>query len=112
MADFKDVNPGQYIWFSKQGQVGQVRVIDVDKENNKLYYNYFDGTSHNVEIDFDYNLSQNGDFYPSGEDALDAARKYNNLWVKGVSQGMFGKEVAYKTPDEVDDTLVNQMLLD
>lgn len=112
MADFKDINPGQYIWFAKQGQVGQVRVIDVDKKNNKLYYNYFDNTSHDVEIDFDYNLSQNGDFYPSAELAFDAARKYNNLWIKDIQQGMFGTEVIYKTPDEVDNTRITQMLLD
>ena len=100
-----DINIGDTIWYSHFGDVGQFRILEIDKDNNLLKYKTSDNTTHEIK----YN---NTDFYLDPSIAFDNARRYNNLHVKDIKQGMFGTEVVYKTPDEVNDTLVTQMLLD
>ena len=111
METFNNIKPGEYIWFSKDGAIGQVRVVDTDKENNKLKYQYLDnGRSwKTIEMDFDYSKNSNDGFYATAQDAFNASQRYNNLHIKNIS---IDGNITYKTPEEISNTQINTMLLD
>ena len=92
------------LWYSKQGQIGQLRVSSVDKKNNTIDCR----TIGNKPIKINYDDS----IYLDPQAAIDAARNYNNIYVKGIKQGMFGTEIVYNSPEEIDNKQVKQMLLD
>jgi hypothetical protein len=104
MCNINDIKTGDTLWYSKQGEIGQIRVFGIDKDNNKLKFKSSDNKVHDIEI--------SNDIYDDPQAAIDAARNYNNIYVKGIKQGMFGTQVVYNTPSEVDDKYVKQMLLD
>ena len=37
MNNFNDLKPGDFIWFSKEGNIGQYRVKEVDKKIINLF---------------------------------------------------------------------------
>ena len=74
MNNFNDLKPGDFIWFSKEGNIGQYRIKEVDKENNKLVYADIDGINNIKEIPFNYNAARNNEFFKNG-----LSKKYYNL---------------------------------
>lgn len=110
--NFNDLLPGQYLWFSKEGTVGQVRVIDVDKKNNKLMYHYNDGTDHNIEIDFDYSKNSNGVFYSDIQGAIDNSNYFNSIYNKIQNPGSYNARVVSKSPEEIEASKRKSMILD
>lgn len=104
MKDIKDIHSGDFLWYSKQGAIGQLRVTGVDMQNNIIKYATVDNKDCTAKLD--------DNFYTKAQDAFDAARNYNNKWMKDIKQGGFGTEVVYNTPQEVDNKEVRQMLLD
>lgn len=109
MENFNDILPGQYIWFSDEGNVGQYRIVDTDKKNNKLVYNNGDK---DIEIPFDYKSSKCDKFYANGSDAFDNAREYANKYYKILNPGTSNTHIVYKSPKEISIQNVKQMLLD
>jgi len=109
MDNFNDILPGQYIWFSDEGNVGQYKVIDIDKKNNKLVYNNGDK---DIEIPFDYKSSKCDKFYANGSDAFDDARIYANTYFKIINPGTHNAHAVYKSPEEISIERVKQILFD
>ncbi len=108
--DFNDIIPGQYIWFSKEGNIGQYRVVDADKEHNKLTYT--DGHGLTKEINFDYNKSRNYEFFASAQDATNDAMNYANTYFDIQNPGTPNARVVYKSPEKIYQQNIQQMLLD
>lgn len=108
--NFENVCPGQYIWFSKEGNVGQYRIVDVDKKNNKLTYT--DGHSIAKEIDFDYSKNRNGDFFANAMSAFTDAKIYANTYFDIKNAGTPSAHVVYKSPEQIYKQSIEQMLLD
>lgn len=109
MENFNDILPGQYIWFSDEGNIGQYRIVDTDKKNNKLVYNNGDK---DIEIPFDYKSSKCDKFYANGSDAFDNAREYANKYYKILNPGTPNAHAVYKSLKEISIQNVKQMLLD
>jgi len=109
MENFNDILPGQYIWFSDEGNVGKYRIVDTDKKNNKLVYNNGDK---DIEIPFDYKSSKCDKFYVNGSDAFDNAREYANKYYKILNPGTINAHAVYKSPEEISIQNVKQMLFD
>ena len=110
--NFNDLKPGDFIWFSKEGNVGQYRVKEIDKENSKLVYQYNDGTDHTIEIPFDYSANRNAEFFSNGSDAFDNARIYANTYFNIKNPGSPNAHAVYKSPEEISINKVKQMLFD
>ena len=108
--DFNDILPGQYIWFSKEGNIGQYRVVDADKEHNKLTYT--DGHGLTKEINFDYNKPRNYEFFASLQDATYDAMNYVNTYFDIQNPGTPNARVVYKSPEKIYQQNIQQMLLD
>lgn len=108
--NFNDIIPGQYIWFSKEGNIGQYRVVDIDKEHNKLTYT--DGHGLTKEINFDYNKSRNYEFFASVQDATNDAMNYANTYFDIQNPGTPNARVVYKSPEKIYQQNIQQMLLD
>lgn len=110
MSNFQDILPGQYIWFSKEGNIGQYRVVDIDKENNKLTYT--DRQNHNFEIPFNYDLARNNDFFADAQDAVEDAKRYAMTYFDIKNPGTPNAHVVYKSPEKISIDNVKQMLFD
>ena len=110
VENFNDILPGQYIWFSKEGNVGQYRVVDVDKEHNKLTYT--DGHELTKEINFDYSKSRNYEFFSNAPDAFNDAREYANTYFNIKNPGTPFAHAVYKSQDQLSIERVKQMLFD
>ena len=112
MDNFNDLKVGDFIWFSKEGNIGQYRVKEIDKENNKLVYQYNDGTDHTIEIPFDYKSNRNAEFFSNPSDAFDDARIYANTYFKIINPGTHNAHAVYKSPEEISIERVKQILFD
>lgn len=110
MNNFNNILPGQYIWFSKEGNVGQYRVVDIDKEHNKLTYT--DGHDLTKEIDFDYSKPKNSEFFANPQDAFDDAMIYADTNFIIRNPGTPSAHVVYKSQDQISIDRVKQMLFD
>jgi len=112
MNNFNDLKPGDFVWFSKEGNIGQYRVKEVDKENNKLVYADVDGISNIKEIPFDYSTKRNNEFFSDPSDAFIDAVQYANDNFEIIGAGTRDAHAVYKNPYKKSIDKVKQMLFD
>ena len=112
MNNFNDLKPGDFIWFSKEGNIGQYRVKEVDKENNKLVYADIDGINNIKEIPFNYNAVRNNEFFSDPGAAFSDAVQYANNNFKIIGAGTPNARVVYKNSFKKSIDNGKQMVFD
>ena len=73
MIDKKDILSGQHIWFADKSNVGQIKVIDIDKDDI-VHYTSYDGNQYQKDLSIP--LSQMKNFYVNPADAIVQAQDW------------------------------------